>query len=551
MCEFNIIEGLAPTDEMQGIIKVIGVGGGGCNAVANMYREGIDGVTFAAVNTDSQVLSKSPVPQKLVMGGLGAGGNPDKGREEAEKARDSIKSLLMDGTKLVFITAGMGGGTGTGAAPIVAGIAKDMGILTVGIVTIPFFFEKQDKIIKALRGVNEMRKNVDALLIINNERLCDVYADTAIPVKEAFRRADRILSDAARSIAEIITVEGDINLDFRDVETTLRGGGGAIMAMGKGRGELRVEKAIIDALDSPLLYGNDISKAGRLLFNVYTSEAHPLLIPEMNEVDAFMAELNPDISVIWGVCDDNSLADEAKVTILASDFSIGGNELGKINQSDDEFFESLIPELYRPYQHGRQWFSTGKLRQVQKINGVDDSGLVQQDVNMKVNINGQEVVLDDIPSNKMESSIGSEAEKQYLANVGAEVENGGINEEKPSSTDVKSAMENTERLTSDAVNSSVLGMKEQTSGAVTFSVSGEGHADIPAKAVGESCENLLHSTAENVDKEIRSDSSATVSQAEKPMKPSPMMTHRMTFIERAKAILKQKMNELTIDNEDL
>ena len=182
-------------DAMQGIIKVVGVGGGGCNAVRNMYNDGVAGVTYAVCNTDSQSLSRSPVPVKILLGksGLGAGGNPERGRDEAETNINDIVKLLSDGTKMVFVTAGMGGGTGTGAAPVVAGVAKDMGILTVGVVTIPFYFEKKRKIIKALKGVEELRKNVDALLIVNNERLCDVYADANISMKEAFLRADNIL----------------------------------------------------------------------------------------------------------------------------------------------------------------------------------------------------------------------------------------------------------------------------------------------------------------------------------------------------------------------
>ena len=203
-------------DTTKNIIKVIGVGGGGCNAVKNMYAEGIVNVSFAVCNTDSQSLSKSPVPVKIMLGksGLGAGANPEVGRSEAQNTQEDIKKLLDDGTKMVFVTAGMGGGTGTGAAPVIAGIAKGMGILTVGIITIPFYFEKRKKIVKALQGVEEMRKNVDALLIVNNERLCDVYADSEITVKDAFKLADKVLSDATKSISELITVEGTINLDF-------------------------------------------------------------------------------------------------------------------------------------------------------------------------------------------------------------------------------------------------------------------------------------------------------------------------------------------------
>ena len=336
-------------DKMQGIIKVIGVGGGGCNAVRNMNDEHIPGVTFAVCNTDSKSLAPSPVPVKILLGeGLGAGGKPEVGRSEAEKNIADIEKLLSDGTKMVFITASMGGGTGTGSAPVVASVAKRMGMLTIGIVTIPFYFEKNQKIIRALKGVDEMRKNVDALLIINNERLCDVYADTPISVKESFARADNILKEAVIGISELITVNsnGGIDLDFRDVETTMRDGGGAIMAMGRASGEGRVERAIQNALNSPLLYGSDITKAKRILFNIYSSEEAPIMVPEMQEIDEFFDKLDPKIEVIWGISTDNSIGEDAKVTILATGMEeVGGNE---DEVKDDAYYESLIPLLYRP-----------------------------------------------------------------------------------------------------------------------------------------------------------------------------------------------------------
>lgn len=347
-------------DTTKNIIKVIGVGGGGCNAVKNMYSEGIVNVSFAVCNTDSQSLSKSPVPVKIMLGksGLGAGANPEVGRSEAQNTQEDIKRLLDDGTKMAFVTAGMGGGTGTGAAPVIAGIAKSMGILTVGIITIPFYFEKRKKIVKALQGVEEMRKNVDALLIVNNERLCDVYADSEITVKEAFKLADKVLSDATKSISELITVEGTINLDFRDIETTIKSGGGAIMAMGRASGEGRVQNAILNALDSPLLYGSDISNAQRILFNIYTSSKHPIFVREMREIDAFFDELNPDIKVIWGLSDDDSLDEDAKVTILATGLN---NELADEIQDnpvtttkDEDDYQRIIDKLYHPIRDNFQ-----------------------------------------------------------------------------------------------------------------------------------------------------------------------------------------------------
>jgi len=347
-----ILEFIGVEDLSENIIKVVGVGGGGCNAVRNMYEEGIEGVTLAVCNTDSQSLAKSPVPVKLQLGaeGLGAGAMPEIGKREAETNIEDIRKLLDDGTKMVFVTAGMGGGTGTGAAPVVAKVAKEMGILTVGVVTIPFYFEKNRKIIKALRGVDELRKNVDALLIINNERLCDVYADSDIAIREAFQRADNILKDAVKGISELITIhsEGGINLDFRDVETTTRNGGGAIMAMGRASGEKRVENAINDALNSPLLYGNDVTKAKRILFNIYASEERPIRVNEMQEIDDFFDRLDPNIEVIWGTSTDDSLGEDAKVTILATGLEDELQMQQHEPVDDDSYYEELIPKLYKP-----------------------------------------------------------------------------------------------------------------------------------------------------------------------------------------------------------
>ena len=357
--EMRMIDFVAPIeDKMQGIIKVVGVGGGGCNAVRNMYLDKVGGVTYAVMNTDSQSLSRSPVPYKIQLGaGLGAGGNPEQGKRECEESFEDIRKLLSDGTKMVFVTAGMGGGTGTGAAPLVAGIAKEMGLLTVGVVTIPFYFEKKKKIIKALKGVDEMRKNVDALLIVNNERLCDIYADSELSVKEAFKRADNILMDAVKGIAELITLpsDGGIKSDFKDVETTMKDGGGAIMAMGRASGEHRVEKAILNALDSPLLYGNDIGKAKRILFNIYSSEEHSIFVRELQEIDEFFDQLDPNIDVIWGTATDDSLGEDAKVTILATGLEddLRSEVKQDAHSNEDDFYEDLIPKLYKPAKKER------------------------------------------------------------------------------------------------------------------------------------------------------------------------------------------------------
>ena len=287
-----------------------------------MYREGIHDVTFVVCNTDNQALDESPVPIKLQLGreGLGAGNRPERARDAANESLEDVKNMLNDGCKMAFITAGMGGGTGTGAAPIIAKTAKDMGILTVGIVTIPFLFEGNKKIDQALDGVEEMSKHVDALLVINNERLRDVYSD--LSVMNAFGKADDTLSVAAKSIAEIITIRGKINLDFNDVKTVLKDGGVAIMSTGYGYGEGRVTQAITDALHSPLLNNNDIFNSKKVLFNISYSSNSDLMMEEMNEVHEFMSRFGKDVETKWGLYIDDNLEDKVKFTILATGFGI-------------------------------------------------------------------------------------------------------------------------------------------------------------------------------------------------------------------------------------
>ena len=311
---FNILDFGEPEKE-NSIIKVIGVGGGGGNAVNHMYREGIHDVTFVLCNTDNQALNDSPVPVHLQLGkeGLGAGNKPEKARKAAEESIDDVRNMLSDGTKMAFITAGMGGGTGTGAAPVIARISKELGILTVGIVTIPFRFEGPKKIDQALDGVEEMSKHVDALLVINNERLREIYPE--LTVLDAFGKADDTLSVAAKSIAEIITVHGLINLDFNDV-----------MSTGYGEGEGRVKKAIDDALNSPLLNDNDVFNSKKILLSIsFNSDKQTqtgLMMEEMNDVNDFMAKFGNDFEIKWGLATDPELGDKVKVTILATGFGI-------------------------------------------------------------------------------------------------------------------------------------------------------------------------------------------------------------------------------------
>lgn len=312
-------------DRQNSIIKVIGVGGGGGNAVNNMYKQGIHDVSFVVCNTDAQALKDSPVPERLQLGseGLGAGNRPEKARLAAEESIDDIKAMLSDGTKMDFITAGMGGGTGTGAAPVIARVSKELGILTVGIVTIPFKFEGNKKIDQALDGVDEMAKHVDALLVINNERLRKVYPDLSL--LNGFAKADDTLSVAAKSIAEIITVRGLINLDFNDVRTVLKDGGVAIMSTGFGEGEGRVRKAIDDALNSPLLNDNDIYNSQKILLSIaFSSEngTDGLAMEEMNEINDFMSRFGSNFELKWGIAIDNTLEKKVKITILATGFGL-------------------------------------------------------------------------------------------------------------------------------------------------------------------------------------------------------------------------------------
>ena len=325
----NITNGTLPIfedAEKVNIIKVIGVGGGGGNAVNHMYREGIHDVSFALCNTDAQSLNASPVPVHIMLRNeeLCAMSMPKQAREIAEDTIDDIKHMLDDGTKMTFITAGMGGCTGTGAAPVIARVSKEMGILTVGIVTIPFLWEGEKKINKALDGVEELAKNVDALLVINNERLREVYAD--LSVLNAFGKADDTLSVAAKSIAEIITSRGIVNLDFNDVRTVLEDGGVAIMSTGYGEGEGRLRKAIDNALHSPLLNNNDIYNSKKILLSITLaadkSNNEGLRMEELNEVNEFMSHFNCDYQFKWGIFLDPNLGEKVKVTILATGFGI-------------------------------------------------------------------------------------------------------------------------------------------------------------------------------------------------------------------------------------
>lgn len=308
--------------EADSIIKVIGVGGGGGNAVNYMYHQGIKDVSFLICNTDRQALLKMDVPAKLQLGqkGLGAGGKPERGRELAQESVERIKEALSDGTEMVFITAGMGGGTGTGAAPVVAQVAQEMDILTVGVVTIPFAFEGIRQIRKAMVGIAQLAEHTDALLVINNEKLKQIYPDFDLP--NAFNRSDEVVGNAAKAIAEIITIPGYINTDFADVFNTLKGGNMAIMNVGEAEGEERITRAIQNALHSPIVNTTDVRGASRILLNFYCSRQNAIRMAELDQVDRFRESVGEDVEVKWGATYDDSLGDKVKVTLIATGYSV-------------------------------------------------------------------------------------------------------------------------------------------------------------------------------------------------------------------------------------
>ena len=323
------------------LIKVIGVGGGGGNAVANMYRDGMYDVSFLVCNTDKKALKDSPIPTRIQFGpGLGAGGKPEIGRQYAEQEESlaAIYDAIDKETKMVFVTAGMGGGTGTGAAPIVAREVKARDILTIGIVTLPFLFEGKKQIDKALDGLELLAKEVDSLIVVNNQRMLSVYHTNS--VMDGFHKADQTLTNAVRSVVDIIKMRGVINLDFNDVSMVLRKGGICIISTGTAHGENRITAAIEDALNSPLLNQNDIFTARRLVMCITFPEKHETLqMNELCEVEDFISKFErKNLESKWGLAKDDSLNGEVKVTILASGF-------GLVEDEEDE--EQLLKRIER------------------------------------------------------------------------------------------------------------------------------------------------------------------------------------------------------------
>ena len=329
------------------IIKVIGVGGGGSNAVNHMYRQGIRDVDFVVCNTDRQALENSPVPIRIQLGeslteGLGAGSKPETGRKAALESLPEIDEILKSNTKMVFITAGMGGGTGTGAAPVIAKAAKDLGILTVAIVTIPFRFEGPIRINQAVHGLNELKNHVDSLLVINNEKLRQMFGNQKY--SEAFNQADNVLTTAAKGIAEIITVHGNINVDFADVQTVMSNSGVAVMGSATAEGENRAVEVIQAALQSPLLNNNDIQGAKNILLNI-TSGEEEITMDEVYEITDYVTQqVAQDVNIIWGVGSDASLGNRISVTIIATGFETDSiPELYAMNKRKEKIAMSDFP----------------------------------------------------------------------------------------------------------------------------------------------------------------------------------------------------------------
>lgn len=314
----------------ESIIKVIGVGGGGSNAVNHMFRQGIHGVEFVVCNTDIQALRQSRVKNRIQLGkalteGRGAGCQPERGKQSAIESMDFVRTLLERKTKMVFITAGMGGGTGTGAAPEIAKLARELGILTVGIVTVPFTFEGKKKIEQAMVGIDDLEEHVDALLIINNEKLRDIYGD--LQLSDAFAMADNVLTIAAKSIAEIITLKGYVNVDFADVESVMRDSGVALMGAAEAAGENRAMDALENALISPLLNSQDIRGASNILLNILYGEKEVTMDEISMITDSLQERVGKNVNVIWGAGKDENLNDKIRVAIIATGFNGNGVRL--------------------------------------------------------------------------------------------------------------------------------------------------------------------------------------------------------------------------------
>ncbi|MGF1585128.1 MAG: cell division protein FtsZ [Bacteroidales bacterium] len=393
--------------ERSSIIKVIGVGGGGSNAVNHMFRSGIKDVNFVICNTDAQALENSEVPIKIQLGeslteGRGAGNKPEIGKQAAIENLDDVIEALSGNTKMVFITAGMGGGTGTGAAPVIARAAREMGLLTVAIVTIPFKFEGKVRINQAIDGINELRTHVDSLLVINNEKLREVFGD--LKISEAFSRADNVLTGAAKGIAEIITVHGHVNVDFADVCTVMSDSGVALLGSGSAEGEGRALKAVQDAISSPLLNNNDIRGAKNILLNI-TSGVNEVSMDEVGEITDFVtAETVASTNIIWGTCTEESLGDKVSVTIIATGFE--SNSIPELYARRKDIERHPLPDFPTPKIGSVQGGFTIRDRK-QKVSDPFEFDSMQRQIEFDIRDSGREIlsINEEDPDGSGESSV--------------------------------------------------------------------------------------------------------------------------------------------------
>lgn len=384
--EMKPIEYNLPVDKTKHIIKVIGVGGGGGNAVQEMYKTGVKDVNFLVCNTDSQALAESPVPVKVQLGedGLGVGGDPEKGREAAKQSMEQIELMFDKDTQMVIVTAGMGGGTGTGASPLIAKAAREHGLLTIGVVTLPFLFERKFRREKALKGIAELKENVDALLVVNNQRLLEIYDDNSTTVEQAFGKANEVLTTATKTIAEIITNKGIVNRDFCDVETVMKNGGAAIVSVGYAEGENRILTAMTNALSSPLINTVDIEKTKRLLYVIYDSEKSPVTVSETSEINQFMDTMPEDMDVLWGQYRDDSLDGKVKVAIIATGFDQPNIPDEKERDKDHEALIRAMENFYYPNLQ-------------KKVEQVEEESPLQEDEEELNKTEGQEEDTEDKP----------------------------------------------------------------------------------------------------------------------------------------------------------
>ncbi len=423
MNDFNLNLEFDLEKNRSNVIKVIGVGGGGGNAVNYMYQKGIKDVDFVVINTDAQDLSKSPIPIKIQIGkslteGLGAGANPEIGEKAALEDLAAIKKVLEDNTKMIFITAGMGGGTGTGAAPIIAKLAKDMGILTVGIVTSPFYYEGKKRNVYAQKGIENLREYVDSLIIINNNKLREIYGN--LTYKEAFAKSDEVLASAATSIAEVITRNYTVNVDFKDVNTVLENSGTAIMGSAKAAGENRSKEVIMKALDSPLLNDNKITGAKNVLLLILSGKDE-ITIDEISEINDFIQEeAGNSADVIMGIGEDENLGDAISVTIIATGFNKNQQDLISNAEPDkivhvlkDENVSHIQPEqnmVVEPEPEQVNFYETPTEPEPDIVEEIDDYGNTQFAFDFKIDPKQKPEISDEISEQINESTAKKEAE---------------------------------------------------------------------------------------------------------------------------------------------